>query len=72
MIKTFTIESKGNIEFIDITRIIEEAIDENIEEGLCHIYTPHTTAGLTINENYDPNVHKDIINTLNKLIPENS
>lgn len=71
MIKTITIESTRKMEFIDITRKIEELIDGSIEEGLCNIYSPHTTAGLTINENYDPSVVKDIIETLGVIIPEN-
>ncbi|MEM1549848.1 MAG: secondary thiamine-phosphate synthase enzyme YjbQ [Candidatus Methanomethylicia archaeon] len=71
MTKIVAIESTRRVEFIDITRKIEELIDENIEEGLCNIYSPHTTAGLTINENYDPSVVKDIIETLEVIVPEN-
>ncbi len=62
------IKTNKENEFIDITDKINNLID--IEEGICIIYCPHTTAGLTINEGADPSVKKDIISTLNKLIPD--
>lgn len=70
MIKTLNIKSKSKTEFIDITEDIREFIKESgIEHGICYVYVPHTTAGLTINEGADPSVKKDIIATLNRLIP---
>ena len=42
-----------------------------IKDGVCFLFCPHTTAGLTINENADPSVKMDIVNTLNRLIPHN-
>ncbi len=57
-------------QFIDITdRITDVIYNSGIENGIAIIYTPHTTAGITINENADPSVKKDIINFLNKKIP---
>jgi len=57
-------------QFIDITDKITDVIyNSGIENGIAIIYTPHTTAGITINENADPSVRKDIINFLNKKIP---
>lgn len=53
----------------DINKIVRNS---NIEEGVCRIFVPHTTAGITINENADPAVMKDIINYLKKLIPQRS
>ena len=53
----------------DINKIVRNC---NIEEGVCRIFVPHTTAGITINENADPAVMKDIINYLKKLIPQRS
>jgi len=59
--------------FIDITNEISKIVRNcNIEEGVCRIYIPHTTAGITINENADPSVMKDISNYLGKLIPKGS
>jgi len=68
--KTFNIKSRAKTEFIDITDDINEAIKESgIKSGICYIFIPHTTAGITINEGADPSVKRDIITTLNRLIP---
>ena len=53
----------------EINKIVKNA---NIDEGVCRVFVPHTTAGVTINENADPAVMKDIISYLNKLIPQNA
>jgi secondary thiamine-phosphate synthase enzyme len=68
--KALNIKSRAKTEFIDITDDINEAIKESgIKSGICYIYIPHTTAGITINEGADPSVKRDIIATLNRLIP---
>ena len=60
-------------ELVDITPKIKKIVSESkVKEGLCIIYCPHTTAGLTINENADPDVKKDIIMALEKIVPENA
>lgn len=52
-------------ELIDITRIVKDAVDESgITEGVVTVFVPHTTAGITINENADPDVRTDIIHGL--------
>jgi secondary thiamine-phosphate synthase enzyme len=57
-------------QFIDITNIIvDEVRNSNVRDGIAVIYVPHTTAGVTINENGDPDVVGDIISTLNKTYP---
>jgi len=69
-VKTISVKTLQRTQFIDITRQVEEAIArEDVEEGLCYLYVPHTTAGLTINENADPAVAQDMLASLNKLIP---
>lgn len=69
--KVIEILSSSKVEMIDITNIVAEAIqDEKIENGICLVYTPHTTAGIIINENADPDVKKDILMILKKLVPE--
>lgn len=69
--KELKIVSKKRNEMIDITNEVQRIIyKENIENGYVIIYVPHTTAGITINEGADPSVQKDIIETLNKLVPE--
>lgn len=55
---------------IDITRQVQEAVSRSgVGEGICHVYIPHTTAGLTINENADPTVQSDILKELDKIVP---
>lgn len=70
--KIINVNSKKRSEFIDITSQIQKEISEfNVSKGLCVVFCPHTTAGLTINENADPSVQRDIINHLEKIIPQN-
>ncbi len=60
-------------QMIDITSDVKDIINEkDIKQGFVIVYVPHTTAGITINEGADPDVQRDIIKTLEKLIPENS
>ena len=68
-----SVRSSKRTELIDITEEIQNIVAKsNIKEGICLVFCPHTTAGLTINENADPSVRQDITNTLNKLVPENA
>ena len=70
MVKTLNIKSRSKTEFIDITDDIQIVIKESgVNDGLCHIYVPHTTAGITINEGADPSVKRDILTSINRLIP---
>ena len=67
---TFTIDSRQRVELIDITETVRAAIRANgCSDGLAVVYTPHTTAGITINENADPDVARDLVTALNKLVP---
>jgi len=64
------VKTTKQVEFVDITEKIRLLITgQNIETGHCTIFVPHTTAGITINENADPCVRRDIIAKLNKVIP---
>ncbi len=66
-----SIPSSRRTQFIDITAKVRQAVEESgIKDGACMIYVPHTTAGVTINENADPSVASDILNVLNRLIPQ--
>jgi secondary thiamine-phosphate synthase enzyme len=70
MIQTFQVKTSKQTEFIDITRSVQEAVKKTgVEEGICFIFIPHTTAAITINENADPSVSQDIIMELNKVVP---
>lgn len=67
------VKTNSRIELIDITDKVEAVvIKSGVKDGVCFVFCPHTTAGLTINENADPSVQSDIIKSLNKLIPENA
>ncbi|WP_054695884.1 secondary thiamine-phosphate synthase enzyme YjbQ [Syntrophomonas palmitatica] len=64
-VKTHTRE-----ELVDITGIVREALrSDKSEASACMVFIPHTTAGVTINENADPDVKADIISGLNRMIP---
>lgn len=70
MFFTLDINTSSRVEFIEITKQLENIVKkENIGDGICTVYVPHTTAALTINENADPTVVEDMINHLNKKIP---
>ncbi len=70
MIKEIPIKSMARTEFIDITEHVQNTINElNIKKGVCYLFVPHTTAGITINEGADPSVKKDIEEQLMKLVP---
>lgn len=72
MLKTINIKTNAKTEFIDITSYVQNAVtDSNIKNGICYVYVPHTTAGVTINEGADPSVVKDIQTILGKLVPYN-
>jgi len=70
LVYEITLKTTGRNQFIDITRQVESIVlQSGVKSGICVIYAPHTTAGITINENADPTVRKDIINALEKLVP---
>jgi len=71
MIHTLSVRTASRIEMVDITDKVKELVrSDGIEEGLCHLFVAHTTAGLTINENADPSVQADILMILNKVISD--
>lgn len=70
MIKEITIRTGSRNEMKDITAEIRRLIDESgVRDGICHIFVPHTTAAVTINEKADPDVAKDISAALEKIVP---
>ncbi len=69
MERALTVKTNSKTEFIEITRDIEEAIQsERVDDGVCMLFVPHTTAAITINESADPNVKSDILMVLNKIV----
>jgi secondary thiamine-phosphate synthase enzyme len=68
MIHAFTIATRTHDELIDITANVADIVRAaDIEDGICFVYTPHTTAAITINENADPSVQRDILKGLAHL-----
>jgi secondary thiamine-phosphate synthase enzyme len=67
----FTLRTGRREEFVDVTAQIAEAVQgSGVREGCAVVYCPHTTAGITINENADPDVVTDVLGALRKLAPE--
>jgi secondary thiamine-phosphate synthase enzyme len=65
-----SIKSKSKTQMIDITSQVAHIVEESkIQSGLVHVFSLHTTGAITINENADPAVEIDILNTINKVIP---
>ena len=69
--KSIRVNTRKRAELIDITQEVQAAVrGQEVKNGVCFVFCPHTTAGLTINENADPAVKKDILKYLNELVPE--
>jgi secondary thiamine-phosphate synthase enzyme len=70
--KQFSVRTSARSEMIDITDRIRALLKESrIRSGICHVFVPHTTAAVTINENADPDVPRDILSELDKIVPHN-
>jgi secondary thiamine-phosphate synthase enzyme len=71
MLKTFEVHTGSHNELVDITGDVQKIVkSSNIVDGICVVYVPHTTAGVTINENADPSVKHDILLETGKFVPE--
>lgn len=69
--KTFSIDTGVREALLDVTAKVASAVAESgVSEGLCHVFVPHTTAAVTINENADPDVSRDVVSFLSKAIPQ--
>jgi secondary thiamine-phosphate synthase enzyme len=70
MLETLAIRTVGRMQMLDITDRVQRVVsDSGIKNGICVIFVPHTTAGVTINENADPDVVSDILKEIGKVIP---
>jgi secondary thiamine-phosphate synthase enzyme len=68
--KEISVSTSRRNEFVDITEEVRSAVKESgVKDGYVHLYVPHTTAAVTINENYDPAVKSDILSKLSDVIP---
>lgn len=71
--KTITVESSQRVQFINVTAKVAALVNESgVKDGVCSLFVPHTTAGITINENADPDVVRDLTVTLAKIAPEDA
>jgi secondary thiamine-phosphate synthase enzyme len=70
MIETFQVKTTAKTELIEITRSVEGAVRKTgAKDGVCFVFSPHTTAAVTINENADPTVVQDILSEMVKIVP---
>ncbi|TET60614.1 YjbQ family protein [Candidatus Aerophobetes bacterium] len=70
MTKQITVATRSKTELVDISSEIEKIVkDSGIKDGVCWVFVPHTTAGISINEGADPSVKRDILSRLDKLVP---
>jgi secondary thiamine-phosphate synthase enzyme len=68
--KTITVRTCSQVEMVDITSEVRNAVAESgVSDGAAILFVPHTTAAVTINENADPDVHRDMVMEINKIVP---
>jgi secondary thiamine-phosphate synthase enzyme len=68
---TLTVQTSAHNAFVEITGQARAAVNESgVDAGMLIIFVPHTTAGITINENADPNVQKDMLTDLERVVPK--
>ena len=66
----FDVKTRARDDLKDITALVQQALSTAcLQEGLCTVFVPHTTAGLTINENADPDVVNDLLYILDRMVP---
>ena len=71
MQRELTVRSAQQYQIVDLTTDVARVVAESgVAEGLCHVYVPHATAAVVINENDDPNLCADLLDALGRLIPE--
>lgn len=70
MLKKFILKTTSHDQMIDVTQQVQDFIEEKkVKEGAVIVYCPHTTAGMTINENADPDVKRDMIRRFDEVYP---
>lgn len=68
--ETLTLRTQTRTDFLPITQIVQSVLDRmGVKDGVCTLYVPHTTAGVFINEGYDPDVMRDVEAALEKAVP---
>jgi len=65
-----SVSTRSRTELVDVTTLVQDAVRaSDVENGLCVLYVPHTTAAVTVNESADPSVKEDILMVLNRMVP---
>jgi secondary thiamine-phosphate synthase enzyme len=68
---TLNVQTSSRVELVDLSAGVKEVVTRSgVREGLCHVFVPHTTAGVTINEAADPDVRRDLVTALEALVPD--
>jgi secondary thiamine-phosphate synthase enzyme len=68
--RSFALDTHQRTEFLPITQAVQEAVTASgLREGICLVFVPHTTAAVTINENADPDVTRDLAREIDKIVP---
>jgi secondary thiamine-phosphate synthase enzyme len=70
---TFEVRTGRRAQLVDVTKLVAHAVKESgVADGTCHVFVPHTTAGVTINEGADPDVARDIEAQLARMVPKDA
>lgn len=70
MLRRLQVQTRAQAQFVDITREVEQVVrEQSVTDGLVYVYCPHTTCGLTIQENADPGVQHDMLLLLKRIAP---
>ena len=71
LVTRLEVTTSSRVEFQDITSQVQGAISSSrVEDGICYVFVPHTTAGITVNEHADPSVVMDISEQLDRMVPQ--
>lgn len=70
---TLEVKTARRAQLVDITEMVAELVERTgVKDGICHVFVPHTTAGVTINEGADPDVARDIEAQLARMVPKDA
>jgi secondary thiamine-phosphate synthase enzyme len=72
-VRVLEVKTSRRTQLLDVTADVQRVVTESaVREGVCHLYVPHTTAGVTINEKDDPDVPRDIEAALDRMVPKDA
>src|SRR5580704_19764750 len=72
-VQTLRLKTSRRTEWVNITSEVNDRVmASGVSHGVCHVYVPHTTAGVTINEGYDPDVARDMERAFDRMVPQDA